>query len=46
MGLGALLLTSFAGRAIAAEELQSTIDPALKKRLADSAMTAARSAGG
>ncbi|MBV2209173.1 MAG: TldD/PmbA family protein [Thermomonas sp.] len=42
---GGLLLPSFFGRAIAAEQLLETIDPALKKRLADDAMTAAKAAG-
>jgi len=42
---GGLLVPSFFGRAIAAEQLLGVIDPALKKRLADDAMTAARSAG-
>ena len=45
LGLGGLLLASFPGRAIAAEELQSSIDVAVKKRLADAAMGAARGAG-
>ena len=39
------MLPSFLGRAIAAEELQSTIDVAVKKRLADAALNAAKSAG-
>ncbi len=38
-------MPSFLGRAIAAEELQSTIDVAVKKRLADAALNAAKSAG-
>jgi len=45
VGLGGLLISSFGGRAIAAEELVSTIDVGLKKRLADVAMGAAKSAG-
>ncbi|MBV8972832.1 MAG: TldD/PmbA family protein [Sphingomonadaceae bacterium] len=45
LGLGAALIAAFPGRAIAAEALQSTMDVALKKRLADTAMTAARGAG-
>lgn len=44
-GLGALLLATYAGRVIAADELQSTIDAASKKRLADAAMSAAKGAG-
>lgn len=40
-----LLVPSFFGRAIAAEELTSVLDPALKKRLADDALTAAKDAG-
>ena len=42
---GGLLVPSFFGRAIAAEQLQTVLDPALKKRLADVALQAARSAG-
>ena len=42
---GGLIVPSFFGKAIAAEQLQSTLDPALKKRLADAALQAARSAG-
>ncbi|SFN65856.1 TldD/PmbA family protein [Dokdonella immobilis] len=41
IGLGALTLPAW-GRAIAAEELVSKLDVGLKKRLADTAMTAAR----
>ncbi|MEJ8630671.1 hypothetical protein P0F65_13950 [Sphingomonas sp. I4] len=44
-GLGALLLGAFPGRAIAAEELLSTMDVGLKKRLADVALNTAKSAG-
>ncbi|HRO88735.1 MAG TPA: TldD/PmbA family protein [Chiayiivirga sp.] len=40
-----LLVPSFFGRAIAAEELTSVLDPALKKRLAEDALTAAKDAG-
>jgi len=43
-GVGALLLPVY-GRAIAAEELLSTIDVASKKTLADAALEAARSSG-
>jgi len=42
---GGLLLPPFFGKAIAAEQLLDAIDPALKKRLADDAMNAAREAG-
>lgn len=45
LGLGALLVPSAFTRAIAAEELQSGIDVALKKSLADTALAAARDAG-
>jgi TldD protein len=44
IGLGALMIPAY-GRAIAAEELVSKIDVALKKRLADTAMTAAKADG-
>jgi TldD protein len=44
LGLG-ILLAPACGRAIAAEELVTRLDVAMKKRLADSAMTAARSEG-
>ena len=40
-----LLVPSFFGRAIAAEELLTVLDPAIKKRLADDALSAARDAG-
>ncbi|MBW3551460.1 MAG: TldD/PmbA family protein [Proteobacteria bacterium] len=43
-GLGLLLMPAF-GRAIAAEELTTRIDVAVKKRLADIALEAARSGG-
>ncbi len=43
-GLGLLLLPAF-GRVIAAQELSSGIDAALKKRLADTALDTARSGG-
>ncbi|MFC4728036.1 TldD/PmbA family protein [Coralloluteibacterium thermophilus] len=45
LGLGGMLLPSYFGRAIAAEELVTTMEPALKKRLADAALDAARQAG-
>jgi TldD protein len=45
LGLGSLMLPPFMGRAIAAEELLFVLDPALKKRLADAALTAARASG-
>jgi len=44
-GLGGLALPAFYGRAIAAEELLSTIDVATKKKLADIALNAAKSSG-
>jgi TldD protein len=44
-GLGGLALPAFYGRAIAAEELLSTIDVATKKRLADVALNAAKASG-
>ncbi|VXB49695.1 TldD protein [Luteimonas sp. 9C] len=46
IGLGSLLLPGGIGRAIAAEELTGTLDPALKKRLADVALQASRDGGG
>ena len=45
LGLGALMLPPFMGRAIAAEELATTLDVAFKRRLADSALEAATAAG-
>ncbi|MFO1452810.1 MAG: hypothetical protein U1F19_00540 [Lysobacterales bacterium] len=39
------MLPSFFGNAIAAEQLLETIDPALKKRLADDALSAAKALG-
>ncbi len=42
---GGLLVPSFFGKAIAAEQLLTTLDPVLKKRLADDALNAARAAG-
>jgi TldD protein len=44
IGLGALMLPAY-GRAIAAEELVSKLDVAFKKRLADTALTAAKADG-
>ena len=44
IGLGMLLAPAY-GRAIAAEELVDKLDVGVKKRLADSAMTAARAEG-
>ena len=43
--MGSLLLPPFMGRAIAAEELVTTLDVAVKKRLADAALQAATGAG-
>ena len=46
VGAGGLLLPSmFGGRAIAAEELVSTLDIRVKKALADAGMNAAKAAG-
>ncbi|MGH8088088.1 MAG: PmbA/TldA family metallopeptidase, partial [Stenotrophomonas sp.] len=42
---GGLIVPSFFGKVIAAEQLHSTMDPALKKRLADAALAAARQGG-
>ncbi|HCV95747.1 MAG TPA: TldD protein, partial [Stenotrophomonas sp.] len=42
---GGLIVPSFFGKAIAAEQLHSTLDLGLKKRLADAALAAARQAG-
>ncbi|HYG07462.1 MAG TPA: TldD/PmbA family protein [Stenotrophomonas sp.] len=42
---GGLLVPSFFGKAIAAEQLLTVLDPAHKKRLADTALNAARAAG-
>ncbi|KAF1719615.1 TldD protein [Pseudoxanthomonas wuyuanensis] len=43
--MGGLMVPSFFGKAIAAEQLQSTLDIGLKKRLADAALAAARQSG-
>ncbi len=45
MGVGGLVLPAAFGRVIAAEALDSAIDVAVKKQLADAAMNAAKSAG-
>jgi TldD protein len=45
IGLGSLLLPGGIGRVIAAEELTTVLDPAVKKRLADVALQAARDGG-
>ncbi|MBC7506001.1 MAG: TldD/PmbA family protein [Sandarakinorhabdus sp.] len=42
---GGLVLPSALGKVIAAEDLQSAIDPAVKRRLADAALGAATAAG-
>ena len=42
---GGLIVPSFFGKVIAAEQLQSSLDLGLKKRLADAALAAARQAG-
>jgi TldD protein len=44
LGLGALLLPAY-GRVIAAEALSEKLDPALKRKLADVALAAAKDAG-
>ena len=43
--MGGLVVPACFGKAIAAEQLVTTMDPAHKKRLADAALNAARSAG-
>ncbi len=45
LALGGGVLPGFMGRAIAAQELESTLDVAVKKRLADAALNSAKSAG-
>ncbi|NLB57671.1 MAG: TldD/PmbA family protein, partial [Gammaproteobacteria bacterium] len=45
LGLGGLVLPSWLGTAIAADELVTSLDPAFKKRLADSGLQAATGAG-
>ncbi len=45
LSLGGLLLPSYFGNAIAAEQLLSTLDLSVKKSLADAALAAARQAG-
>ncbi len=45
LSVGGLMVPSFFGKAIAAEQLQSTLDIAFKKRLADAALAAASQAG-
>ena len=45
LGIGGLVLPSVFGRAIAADELVTTIDVATKKRLADAALQAATGSG-
>jgi TldD protein len=45
LSLGGLIVPSFLGQAIAAEQLQSVLDVGLKKRLADAALAAAAQAG-
>ena len=45
LGMGSLALPSFLGKAIAAEQLVSTLDVAIKKQLADAALQAATGAG-
>ena len=45
LGLGGLVLPSWLGKAVAADELVTVLDPAIKKRLADTALQAATGAG-
>ncbi|MFT3754903.1 MAG: TldD/PmbA family protein [Pseudoxanthomonas sp.] len=45
LGLGGALLPGFLGKAIAAEQLLDTLDIGLKKKLADTALAAAKQAG-
>ncbi len=45
LGMGSLALPSWLGKAVAAEQLVSTLDVAIKKQLADAALQAARSSG-
>src|SRR5690554_6916395 len=45
LGMGGLVLPSWLGTAIAAEELLTTLDPALKKSLADAGLQAATGSG-
>ncbi|UNK41568.1 TldD/PmbA family protein [Luteimonas sp. S4-F44] len=45
IGLGSLFLPGGIGRVIAAEELTTALDPAVKRRLADVALQAARDGG-
>ncbi len=45
VGAGGVLLPGFTGRAIAAEQLVEPLDPALKRRLADAALSAAKVGG-
>ena len=45
LSLGGLLVPSYFGKAIAAEQLQSTLDVGVKKSLADAAMAAATGSG-
>ena len=45
LSLGGLMVPSFLGQAIAAEQLQSVLDVGFKKRLADAALAAAKGSG-
>ena len=45
LGMGTLALPAWLGKAIAAEQLVTTLDVSIKKQLADTALQAARSAG-
>ena len=45
LGMGTLALPAWLGKAVAAEQLVTTLDVSIKKQLADTALQAARSAG-
>ncbi|NLW97628.1 MAG: TldD/PmbA family protein [Xanthomonadaceae bacterium] len=45
LGIGSLALPSWLGKAVAAEQLVTTLDVAVKKQLADAGLEAARSSG-
>ncbi|MGJ4729325.1 TldD/PmbA family protein [Luteimonas sp. SDU101] len=45
LGMGSLALPAWLGKAVAAEQLVTTLDVSIKKQLADAALQAARSAG-
>ena len=45
LGMGSLALPAWLGKAVAAEQLVTTLDVSIKKQLADAALQAARSSG-